>query len=343
MPRILLIGCGAFAQKHLHAWRDLGCLPVAVCDRDPQRAQATAAAFGIPRWHVSAEEAIAAERPDAVDIVTGPETHRTLIELAIRRGVEAIVQKPIAGTWDDCRAIASLVAGSPVPVTVHENFRHQLPMQVVRRLLPRLGPVHTARIQFRTHFDIYALQPYLARGARFIIEDLGVHLFDLARCLVGEVEDLRCLTRRVNPAIAGEDTAQCLLQHAGGAISFVDCSYATWQERELFPQTLVSLEGRDGTLHLEPDYRIRLSIAHGTGTTTEVIDEPPVSRPWHSDPGRVVSDSVVHFCADWLSSRSERRQPQTHLLDHLRTTACVEAAYASAAANGAVIRPDAWC
>ena len=45
-----LIGCGFFAQNHLHAWKDLapeGADLVAVCDLDPAKANAAA------RWRAT--------------------------------------------------------------------------------------------------------------------------------------------------------------------------------------------------------------------------------------------------------------------------------------------------
>jgi hypothetical protein len=45
--RFALIGCGFFAQNHLHAWSEIPEVElVAVCDIDPERASAAAAAFG---------------------------------------------------------------------------------------------------------------------------------------------------------------------------------------------------------------------------------------------------------------------------------------------------------
>jgi predicted dehydrogenase len=42
-----LIGCGFFAANHMRAWADLsGAGIVAVCDRDPAKADAFAAEFG---------------------------------------------------------------------------------------------------------------------------------------------------------------------------------------------------------------------------------------------------------------------------------------------------------
>ena len=53
-----LVGCGFFAQNHLHAWRDLksaGADLLAVCDVDPAKAEAAAMTFGVPHWYASPE------------------------------------------------------------------------------------------------------------------------------------------------------------------------------------------------------------------------------------------------------------------------------------------------
>ena len=42
-------------------------------------------------------------------------------------------------------------------------------------------------MSFRSGFDVFSGQPYLANGERFIIEDLGIHILDIARFLFGDV------------------------------------------------------------------------------------------------------------------------------------------------------------
>jgi len=61
-----LIGCGFFAQNHLHAWQDLAprARLVAVCDTDPEKAQRAAAAFSIQRWYTDATKMFETERLD---------------------------------------------------------------------------------------------------------------------------------------------------------------------------------------------------------------------------------------------------------------------------------------
>src|SRR3546814_4974028 len=100
-----LIGCGFFASNHLNAWRDLdGAAIVAVCDRDPAKANDAASAFGIPAVYGDAAAMLASEELDFVDIVTTVASHRPLVELAAARRVAAICQKPFAATIADAEA-----------------------------------------------------------------------------------------------------------------------------------------------------------------------------------------------------------------------------------------------
>ncbi len=48
-----------------------------------------------------------------------------------------------------------------------------------------IGKPVFGRISFRSGYDVYAGQPYLAEGERFIIEDLGIHILDIARAFFG--------------------------------------------------------------------------------------------------------------------------------------------------------------
>jgi predicted dehydrogenase len=92
-----------------------------------------------------------------------------------------------------------------VSMMVHENFRFQSPMLEVRHVLAggAIGEATWARISWRTGYDIHAGQRYLARDERFILLDIGVHVLDLARVLLGEVERVYCERQSVGAGIAG--------------------------------------------------------------------------------------------------------------------------------------------
>ena len=333
-----LIGCGFFARNHLHAWQQLsGVQIVALCDADPQRLVEASALFGITRTYTSAQALLAGERLDFVDIATTVGSHRALVEMAAAAGVPCICQKPFAPSVADAQAMVSVCHRAKVPLMVHENFRWQTPIQAVRKALDAgaIGQPFWGRVSFRSAFDVFSGQPYLATDERFILQDLGIHIVDIARFLLGEVHTLSASTRRVNPRIRGEDVATLLMQHADGATSVVDCSYATALPQELFPQTLIEIDGERGTLRLGADYVLTVHTAGGTTATHHC--EPPLQawaqRPWHN-----IQDSVLNIQAHWLACLRERREPQTSGADNVNTLRLVEAAYESAARGQATLQ-----
>jgi predicted dehydrogenase len=326
-----LIGCGFFSRNHLHAWQQLpGADIVALCDMDDKRLAEASHDFAIAHTYRDARELFAAQRLDFVDIATTVQSHRALVEMACAAGVPCICQKPFAPTLADAHAMVDACASAGVALMVHENFRWQTPIQAVRRAIDEnaIGTPFWGRFSFRSAFDVYRAQPYLAEGKRFIVEDLGIHILDIARFLLGDATALSASMQRVNPRIAGEDVATILLRHEAGATSVVDCSYASARADEVFPQTLLEIDGTDGSLRLDAGYR--LTLHHRTRGTQTLNCEPPL-HPWAQRPWFNIQDSVVNIQAHWLQCLRDGREPQTSGRDNLRTLALVEAAYASAA------------
>lgn len=340
MPELrgALIGCGFFAVNQMHAWQDSpGVSIVAICDRDAARLAEMGERFGVAQRFTDASAMLREVRPDFVDIATTAPSHRALVELAASLKIPAICQKPFAPTMDDARAMVAACEAAEVPLMIHENFRWQSPIQAVRRVLDthEIGTPFFGRVSFRSAYDVYAGQPYLAEGERFIIEDLGIHALDIARFLFGDVARITARTKRVNPRIRGEDVATMLLDHTGGFSSVVDCSYATKLETERFPQTLVEIDGADGTIRLDEGYR--LTVTGPNGTRHE--DVSPTLLPWASRPWHNIQESVVLIQEHWIETLRSGAEPATSGRDNLKTFALVEAAYRSAA-TGAPLDPS---
>lgn len=98
-------------------------------------------------------------------------------------------------------------------------------------------------------------KPYPATDPRFIIQNLGIHVLDIARTLFGEDERLPARTARINPANYRDDVMAILMDNAGGVTWVMGCSCATRRE-ENFPRSLIEIDGTQGTLRLEAGYRL---------------------------------------------------------------------------------------
>jgi predicted dehydrogenase len=332
--RLGVIGCGFFAQNHLNAWKEIeGVDLVAVCDVDPIKAQQAAYTFGAPQFYTDAQDMLAHETLDFVDIVTTPPSHRPIVELAAQHRVGVICQKPIAWTLEDARAMVEACQQAQVPFMVHENFRWQTPMRALRQLIDagELGQPFFGRISFRTGHDLFAAQPWLRETPRFIVIEVAIHLLDLARFFFGEPRTVFCQTVRVNPAIKGEDVATIVLG-LEGATCLVDCSSATPTEPEIFPETLVTIEGSHGTAHLTAGYQVQLM--HQGSLDVQTLAIP--AHSWAVPPWHVVQDSVFNTQRHWVECLRQGRTPETSGEDNLRVLELVFAAYESAEKNSAV-------
>jgi len=189
-----------------------------------------------------------------------------------------------------------------------------------------IGDPTYARLQFRHSHDIYTRQPYLKTEPRLAIQDLGIHLLDVARYFLGEATRVHCRSQRINREVRGEDCVTIVLDHESGAVSLVDFSFATRLQPDPFPQTLVRIEGTEGTVELFQGYRLRVS---GPGWQREADVEPEVpafgAKPWHN-----IQESVVNIQRHWLDCLTSGREPATSGADNLETLDLVFKAYESA-------------
>jgi D-apiose dehydrogenase len=325
-----LIGCGFFAVNHLHAWHECsGAEIVAICDSNIERLKLVGDQFGISKRHSDAEIMFASEKFDFVDIATTAPSHRILVELAASKSLGVICQKPLAPTLSDAKAMVAACVNANVPFMIHENFRWQSAIQKAKSVIlgGDIGEIFWGRVSFRSAYDVFSGQPYLAEGQRFIVEDLGIHVLDIARFLFGDVQNVNARMKRVNPNIKGEDVATMMLEHGGGVTSIVDCSYASIREVEAFPETLLEIDGTHGSMKLDQGYQ--LTVTNRSGTTHHDVSPPLLSwasKPWHN-----IQESVLNIQQHWVDCLKNKTEPQTSGRDNLKTFALVEAAYQSAA------------
>lgn len=200
-----------------------------------------------------------------------------------------------------------------------------------------IGTPNWARISFRTGFDVYRGQPYLAKETKLVIMDVGVHVLDVARFLMGDVERLTCETQRRNPSIAAEDTATMMLRHTSGAVSIVEATYEARRIPDSFPETLLEIEGPSGSIIVTHGEQMRV-------TTQGLYFDEPIGGPlrsWSSRPWHVSQEAVFHTNAHMLAAFRTGKDAETSGVDYLKTYALVDAAYKSAKAHSAV-RPEHW-
>lgn len=183
--RVGFIGCGRHATKMLYPSLHLAGLDlVAVCDLDESKARRNAGWFGAERVYSDHLRMLEKESLEAVLVCTSPATHAALVTDCIENKLPVFVEKPPALNLEQVKALQSMSQTAGVPVMVGTMKRHAL---IYRRMQEIMQSSDFGRIS--------AIQAKMAVGWKngngyALLLDMGIHMLDLLRFLMGEVEEL---------------------------------------------------------------------------------------------------------------------------------------------------------
>lgn len=259
--RVAIVGLGFFAQFHIDAWLRLG-QPFSIAGvADPDgiaRDRYQALLRGVPRYD-SLPALLEECRPDVVDIVTRPDSHKELAEVAFGAGANVISQKPMAPSWQESEAMVRLAETNGVRLMVHDNWRFQPWYEAIKVALEQ-GAIGTP---FLAHYRVrpgdgrgsapFTAQPYFSQMPRFFFYETGIHFVDLTRFLFGDITAARGVRRQIRSDIAGEDMGLALLTTETGVEVILDGN--RWSEA---PETnpafgTVSIEGTGGQIRVSEE------------------------------------------------------------------------------------------
>jgi predicted dehydrogenase len=336
--RVLGVGAGYFSQFQYLGWRnmaDADC--VAIVNRDQAKARAMAERYGIAEVYGDLDAALDAVKPDLVDLITPPETHRAFVARTVARGIPTICQKPFGTSYADAVAITELAERARVPLVVHENFRWQPWYREARRMIDAgtLGTLHSVAFRLRpgdgqgprAYLD---RQPYFQQMPRLLVTETAIHWIDTFRFLMGEVAAVYARLRRVNAVIAGEDAGYIVFEYASGATGLFDGNrlndHVAGNPRRTMGEAWI--EGSGGVLRLDGD----------AGLWWKPHQQPEVAHPYDRGPDDTFGGGacewlqrhvVAHFVADTPLENTAR--------DYLADLRVQEAVYRSAATGRRIV------
>lgn len=273
MTTTAVIGCGDVSAVHFEAVAKLdGVTLVAVCDSDPQRLAAAAAAHGVQGFadHLSLLEAA---RPDVVHICTPHDQHASIAADCLERGVSVILEKPLAHTLAEGRRLVEAAEAGTAKIAVCFQNRYNATSRALSALLSsgELGAVlgASATVMWQRSAEYYQDRPWRGTwsgGGGGLMMNQAVHTVDLLQWLVGDVVAVRgnASTRFLGDAIEVEDTAEFVAQHANGVRS---AFYATLANAFNAPVTL-DVVTEKAVLSLRGD----LTVSHADGRV-DVVPE----------------------------------------------------------------------
>jgi predicted dehydrogenase len=139
---------------------------------------------------------------DVVDICTPNDSHAEIAIAAAAAGKHIISEKPLARTGAEAKTMLDAVTAAKIVHMVAFNYRRTPAVALARKYIDegRIGTI----LNFRgTYLQDWSADPDSPLSWRFqkavagsgAVGDIGTHVIDLARYLVGEVASVNALTR----------------------------------------------------------------------------------------------------------------------------------------------------
>jgi predicted dehydrogenase len=242
-----LIGCGDIGVVRAAALARTDARLVAVTDVDPAKASAIGTQHGaaVDRdWHAL----LARADLDAVIVSTPPSLHAEMCIEALEAGKHVLCEKPLARTADECRLMVAAAERSGRVLATGFNYRFYPSFMRAREVLT------SGRIGKLSHIRAYAgysatghNQPWVKDAAVVgggALHDNGVHLIDLVRSFLGEVDEVQGFaTGSVWNYGDAEDNGFLLMRSSHGVVATLHASWTEWGRYE-FRVELVGTLGK---------------------------------------------------------------------------------------------------
>ena len=223
---VAAIGAGGHAmQSVLPNLSAAGLSLKAVCTTSEQSAERAAQRFGAQAAFTSAEKMIETTRLDGVVIVVPPEEYAPLVELAVGNGIPVFTEKPGARSAQEADELAAAASAKSVPVVVGYQKRFAPAYQRAKDLIERddFGVVTGATL-------VWSMGPMGSDFDGWLFEN-PVHHLDLARFLLGELEDLHVIRSSTGK---GHSVLVAARSRGGAPVSLHLGTTGSWRHRSEF-------------------------------------------------------------------------------------------------------------
>jgi len=247
IPRIGvgMLGYQFMGKAHSNAFKTLAymtwpppMLPelVALGGRNEDAVAEAAARYGFERFETDWRALVADPRIELFDNLAPNNLHAEPTIAAADAGKHVICEKPLGRTADESLEIWRRVAATGVKHLCAFNYRFVPAVRLAREMLEagELGEIH--------HFRGAYLQDWIAdpqapvswrlvgdEAGSGALGDIGTHVIDLARYLVGEIATVSAITKtfvrdRPGGTVSVDDAVESVVEFESGAVGTIEAS-----------------------------------------------------------------------------------------------------------------------
>jgi UDP-N-acetyl-2-amino-2-deoxyglucuronate dehydrogenase len=343
-----LIGCGSISLNHIAAALNNDLEIAALCDVAPGNIEDKISRFDLPgsvTAYSDYKTMLEKEQADLVTVATSSGSHAKIALDCIDKGLNVIIEKPIALSLQDADKIIAEAKKKDVKVSACHQNRFNGSIQKIRQAVEagRFGKLFhgAAHIRWNRGENYYKQSPWRGTweydgGA---LMNQCIHNIDLLRWMMGdEITEVAGMADNLNHGyIEAEDLGIALIKFANGSYGLIEGTTNVYPRN--FEETLY-IFGEKGTVK-------------ASGKSVNVIEEwifadgldkpEKIKAEFRDDPPKEYGYAHSPLYADMIDAIKNDRQPYVTAEDGRRALELVLAVYKSAVEGASVKLPLNEC
>lgn len=316
--KVAVVGAGILGSRHARVFHEQPDAElVAVADVNPERRQ-VAERFGA-KFYPDIQAVLANESVDAVAVATPDHLHREPVLAALQAGKHVFMEKPLATTRDDARAIASAAAASNRVVMVNYSQRFVSDHAWIKKAIDD-GLLGKPQLVISVKFDTISVPTTMIRGwsaQTSPIYFMSSHDLDLVYWFLATPprEVFAHETRGTLDAqgIRVHDGLNALIQFEGGISTNF---HSSWIHPNTYPRVAdgyLQIIGSDGALMYNNRTRA-VELFNGKGGQKIEFTGPHTADEVNGKITGAFTESVRHFIGCIADTREPMTSPRRTLI-----------------------------
>src|SRR3954452_23278599 len=280
-----MLGYAFMGRAHANAYRTVAYMTwppplaprlVTIAGRDEAAVREAAQRYGFERYATDWRELVGDGEVELFDNGGPNNLHAEPAIAAAEAGKHVVCEKPLGRDAAESYEMWQRVQATGVVHMCAFNYRFVPAVRLARRRIGggELGEIHTFRGRYLQEWG-----PTQAQAWRFEKEaagsgalgDLGSHVVDLARYLVGEIDSVSAVTATFRPRREVDDAFAAVVSFDGGAVGTIEASrFLPGRKNALAWE----INGSKGSLAFHLERLNELLISDGTaGFRTRLVSE----------------------------------------------------------------------
>src|SRR5699024_2364201 len=278
--KVGVIGMGQMGNYHAEIYQNIPSVDlVAICEYSDERRKEMQEKFGVTAYK-DYDEMLVNPEIDAVSIVLPDNIHREAVELAVENNKHILLEKPLAKTLEDGKALYDITKDYDKVFTVGFLLRFDPRFNMVKQSLDsgELGDI--IHLYCRRNSPITGPKRYI--GASDLSMHVMIHDIDYINWYMGS-EPVKVFAKGRSVLLKEhgmQDVIYAILTYENGAIA---CLEACWVLPENSPTSIddkLELVGTNGVAYVD-------SSDNGVRFVSDKRIEYPDSRHWYYTNGQV--------------------------------------------------------